>query len=172
MSLLRVAVVCFTKMMACSKGELHGGLTMTMSVPKRYSVLCPILPSHKPPLSSCQDALDLLPYGNEFLRFGLGSNPGVQVALPRTYVARKRSSSRGSSLYGLSYMTASGRCAIEVNYSGPGSVGSWNDINNAVAAVMNQVHPIFIGSLYYGQKVGFKGVWPQNTGNVNISDYP
>ena len=36
-------------------------------------------------------------------------------------------------------MAAAGRCAIEVGYSGPGSVGSWNEINNAVAAVFNQV---------------------------------
>ena len=36
-------------------------------------------------------------------------------------------------------MAAAGRCAIEINYSGPGSVGSWNEINNAVAAIMNQV---------------------------------
>ena len=36
-------------------------------------------------------------------------------------------------------MAAAGRCAIEVNYSGPGSLGSWNEINNAVGAIMNQV---------------------------------
>ena len=71
---------------------------MTMSVPKRYSVVCPSLPSYKPPLSSCQDALDLLPYGNELLKFGAASSPGVQVALPRTYVARKRSLSQDFAL--------------------------------------------------------------------------
>ena len=129
--------------MRYSKGW-NGRLTITMSVPKRYSVMCPILPSYKPPLSSCQEALDLLPYGNEPLSFGGASNPGVQVALPRVYVARKNSLFQVFSLYDLTYMAASGRCAIEVNYSGPGSVGSWNDINNAVTAVMNKVYPTFI----------------------------
>ena len=90
MNYLGVAFVWFTKLTTCSKGQ-HEGLTMIMSVPKRYSVVCPVLPSYKPPLSlsSCQDALDLLPYGNELLKFGAASSPGVQVALPRKYVARK-----------------------------------------------------------------------------------
>ncbi|KAL8882102.1 MAG: hypothetical protein Q9192_007644, partial [Flavoplaca navasiana] len=96
-------------------------LSVTVSAPREYDVDCPYLPGYKPPLIHCQAALDLLPWGDEALRFGPAENAGVDVSLPQ------------------SYQSPQGRCAIEIDYQATGDVISWDEINNALAAVFSKM---------------------------------
>ena len=63
-------------------------VSVTVSAPREYDVDCPYLPGYKPPLVNCQAALDLLPWGDEALRFGPAESAGVDVSLPRSYKTR------------------------------------------------------------------------------------
>lgn len=93
-------------------------LTVTVSAPQEYNVICSSLPTYRTPLLYCQRALDLLPYGNEPLTFGPAGHPGVKVSLPRRYTA--------------------GHCAIQIDWQPTNDVASWNDINNAIAAIFTK----------------------------------
>ena len=110
-----------------------------MSKPKQYDIACPTLPNTGPPLFSCQAALDILPYGDELLRFGAASDPHAQVQLPNTFDARRSGCAFKTTPGLVTVNLATGRCRIEITYNGYGSTTSWNDINNAVAAMINQV---------------------------------
>lgn len=63
-------------------------LSVTVSAPREYIVDCPYLPAYKSPLVHCQAALELLPWGDEALRFGPAESAGVDVSLPRSYNTR------------------------------------------------------------------------------------
>ncbi|KAI4093898.1 MAG: hypothetical protein LQ339_007580 [Xanthoria mediterranea] len=107
-----------------------GQLSVTVLAPRMYDILCPYLPAYRPPLDQCQAALDLLPWGDEARRFGPATSAGVDVPLPRTYTAPH------------------GRCAIEIDYQATGDVISWNEINDALAAVL-------VKCLKSGRQTGF-----------------
>lgn len=122
---------------------MSGQLSVTVLAPRKYDILCPYLPAYRPPLDQCQAALDLLPWGDEARRFGPATSAGVDVSLPRTYTARVFFFTCRTYLRRrLMYAVAHGRCAIGIDYQATGDVISWNEINDALAAVLVKVENV------------------------------
>ena len=138
-----------------------GQLSTTVLAPRKFDILCPYLPAYRPPLDQCQAALDLLPWGDEARRFGPATSAGVDVSLPRTYTARTFFfTCRTHVPRGLIHAVAHGRCAIEIDYQATGDVISWNEINNALAAVLVKVEDVPLSDSSVGPAAQAK---PANT---------